>query len=249
VPSDLDESRGGFDVFARRASRDSSGSKEHWRIGFAPEARQGYEEVIVAEIVDRLTSRSVDQHSLDQCLIDVGGGASALTEKLTAWCERSSLIHVVIDSREMCSHLTDHPSRFVIEGRFPDVAPLAAKFFPRPSYLLAYSVLQYVYRDNLVPQFLGAICGWLPLGGVALLGDLPNRDMRIRQLKAAGRALTAADQDIEVRPIGDREILGLLETARHQGVQTYLVPQSTKLPLWRHREDLLLWRQGPYPEV
>jgi hypothetical protein len=121
--------------------------------------------------------------------------------------------------------------------------------------IICYSVLQYVFIEAPLFQFLDCALRLLrPGGGAMLIGDIPNASMRRRFLASAAgavfhRSYTGRDEDPELDfnravdgLIDDSVIAALLARARAGGVDAWVMPQPPDLPLANRREDILLRR-------
>jgi hypothetical protein len=240
-PPELDESRGGFGVFSERATS-PLGIDPYWRVGFDAGCREGFEGLIVQSIVDAVSRVSGDKPFGAGSLVDIGSGASPLTDAFTELARSWGMRHVVVDSREMLSHLSPDPTRFEVAGRFPDIALEVARAAPVPRVVIAYSVLQYVFREGIANSFIDRAVDLVEPGGVVILGDLPNRDQRIRQKQALGQCICSGDMDPVARPIGDEELINIYRQATSLGGQCFFLPQDGRLPLSRHRTDVMILR-------
>lgn len=239
----LDEGVGGFDMFRHRALASYATEDVHWRVGFDASFRAGYEAKVAAAIFDQMAEARLGGSAGDaELLIDIGAGASPLTESLTRLCESYSLIHVVVDSEEMLSHLPPHPCRQKIVGRFPDVLNDDQSLIGKAHFVLAYSVLQYVVRDMAAESFVRAAASLLAPSGVLLIGDIPNRDMRDRQMLASGIEPPPAST-IDIR---DELLIDLICAMRKMGFHAFLTSQRLSEPMRLHREQLIVCRPGSY---
>jgi SAM-dependent methyltransferase len=216
------------------------------RIGFPDEYRAGSESAIFADIVAKLPALLRDGARV----LDLGSGASELARQTIEHCTARGIALVMVDSPEMLGQLPDADGVTKVEGRFPDCPEL---FEADPfDGILVYSVLQHVFVDASVEEFVEAAIGLLAHDGSALFGDIPNGSKLRRFLSSpAGaqfhRAYSGVDEDpdvegIEEGRIDDRLLLGLVESARETGFDAYLVPQPDSLPMANRREDLLVYR-------
>ena len=124
----------------------------------------------------------------------------------------------------------------------------------RVDAVLAYSVVQYVFAEGNLWDFLDRCLLLLAEGGELLLGDIPNATMRKRHLASSAgerghRELTGRDEKPEVHfnlpdpgQMDDSVVLALLARARAQGFHAWALPQAAGLPMANRREDLLFRR-------
>lgn len=239
-----DEMTGGFEMFRRRALAERGQTDHLWRVGFDPSYRQGTEAEVARALMMTFQAAEGGGSKASE-LIDIGSGASPLTDSITEECARLGLTHVVVDSTEMLGHLADDPNRLQVPGRFPTNSPELLAAVPKARFVLAYSVLQYVMRDMSAHEFVMEVCALLDTGGVALIGDLPNRDLRDRQMRAAGVPRPAPASVAEIR---DELLLDLVRDVRSSGLHAYLLPQSPAESMRLHRENLMIVRPGAYSD-
>jgi hypothetical protein len=155
----------------------------------------------------------------------------------------------------MLAHLPDGPGVVKVPGRYPrEAAHVLADYAGRVDALLSYSVLQYVFVEQPLCEFLDRSLLLLAEGGRMLLGDVPNVSKRKRFFRsAAGRRchqeFTGRDEEPAVEfnvpepgKIDDGVVLGILARCRAAGFDAYVVPQPPALPLATRREDLLICR-------
>lgn len=244
IEAEFDESQGGFEMFRRRAASLRGGEDATWRVGFDPAFRDGWEEALADHLVRTLLDSSPIVPPPGAALVDIGSGSGPLPDAISDVCAAHQLIHVLIDSLEMLQHVNLKSHKRVIAGRFPANISEILSADIRPTFVLAYSVMQYVIRESDPSAFVDAACSLLPEGGVALFGDLPNRDMRDRQYAASGRAAPAAVTS-EIR---DQFLLNEISRLRHQGLHAYLIPQSGAEAMRLHRENMLVVRPASQHE-
>lgn len=234
----IDESLGGYGMFQTRAAQSHAKEDELWRVGFERGFRAGFEEQIAAAIFNFFDQVQPEEAQQPMYLLDIGAGSSQLTDAVTLECETRGLRHVLVDSPEMLAHAELKPSRVHVAGRFPEVSETLATNIGEFHLILAYSVLQYVARDMSIESFFDGVLSLLAPGGVALIGDIPNRDQRDRQCLADGRPVPDRLQG-EIR---DVELLNAVMRIRKLGYNAFLCPQVRLEPLRRHRENLCVIR-------
>lgn len=236
-----------FDKFRELAQ--SEQLSHHEKVGFPTDYREGREELIFADVLAKL--RSLDGEG--KTILEVGPGCSRLPVMLAAVCkERGHRLHFV-DSPEMLAQLPDEESICKWPGRYPDdVGALFAQFKGRVDTIIAYSVIQYVFAEGNLWDFLDRTLFLLADGGEILLGDVPNATMRKRFFSSAAgaqchREYTGRDELPEVRfnqiepgQMDDSVVLAILSRARAQGFHAWVVPQREDLPMANRREDILI---------
>ena len=234
-----------FDGFRELATAD--GLSRYERIGFPDSYRDGYEAAIFRDVRSKLTNLG----RRGQTVFDIGCGCSDLPLLLADACGRQGHSLILCDSAEMLGHLPDEP--FVkAAGRFPvDHAELIADYAGRVDAILVYSVLQYVFVEGSVFDFVDACLSLLAPGGQLLLGDIPNQSKRKRFFASAAgvrhhQTFTGTD-DVPAVPfnqldrskVDDAVVLAILGRARAAGFDAYVVPQAVDLPMANRREDVL----------
>lgn len=166
------------------------------------------------------------------------------------------------------AHGIDHPgllhrlkSRYsgqnlhLYDGPFPDCKPPVGV-----SKILIYNVLHALPSLDFARSFLLKALDLLLPGGRALVGDLPNSDLKRRFLGSdRGKALheiwrqqRPSDEEANALFIGnfsDVETVGafsevflldIVKEIRELGFGAYLLPQPNSLPFGETREDLLI---------
>jgi len=155
-----------------------------------------------------------------------------------------------LESRFSSENLSCVPGNFLdveIKGRFDRV--------------LVYSVVQLLSDEDELLRFVTKAASLLRPAGSMLIGDFPNLDKKARFLSTeAGRAFEK-EWKLELARTGGRDLPDLVPDnqfvrcddptlcrmvahLRKEGLDTYLLPQSPKLPFGRTREDVLATRQA-----
>ena len=235
----LNEGIGGFEMFQRRASDLDRGADPNWRVGFDPRFRLGLEEGVAKAVISQLDVRPFPAER-PGVLVDIGGGASPITDSLTLELAKFNCRHVVIDGHAMVAHLSSYPSRHIVPGRFPDVLMSPLWNAGQVDHVLVYSVLQYVIRDMSMESFMMGLVSVATNARSGMLGDLPNRDKRDRRLRRENLPVPPGAPISELR---DGSVIALLKFLREHGFDSYVFPQQAEEPMWRHRENIIFY--GP----
>ncbi|HEX3148663.1 MAG TPA: hypothetical protein VHR66_11295, partial [Gemmataceae bacterium] len=238
-----------FDRFRELAT--AEGLSRFERIGFPDSYRDGYEIAIFRDVRSKLTNLE----RRGQTVFDIGCGCSDLPLLVAHLCEERGHTLVACDSPEMLDHLPDSPFVRKAAGRFPvDTADLIAEFTGRVDAILVYSILQYVFVEGAIFDFIDACLTLLAPGGQLLLGDVPNASKRKRFFASAAgvrhhQAFTNTDEipvvafnGLERSKIDDAVVLGIVSRARAAGFDAYVMPQAVELPMANRREDILIVR-------
>ncbi|MBC7488708.1 MAG: class I SAM-dependent methyltransferase [Glaciimonas sp.] len=238
----------GYEYFRRLAS-DSSLSK-YQRIGFPDSYRKGFEAAIFADILQKLTRLE----AVNRCIFDIGPGCSDLPIMLIDLCRAQEHKLVLIDSKEMLDLLPDDPFIEKVSALYPNCPDLIGRYKGAVDVIVCYSVLHYVFVDTAFFRFLDVSLSLLAPGGQMLIGDIPNISKRKRFfaseagvrfhqefMKTNERPRVEFSQ-IEHDQIDDAVVMSLLQRARSQGFDAYVLPQNPELPMANRREDVLITR-------
>ncbi len=238
----------GFDDF-RRFAQDESMSK-YERIGFPDSYRQGHEAAIFADIRAKLTNLEKD----GQRVVDIGPGCSDLPKMLIDLCASKRHPLTLIDSQEMLNLLDDAPLIEKVDAMYPQCVDWIAAHAGSVDAILCYSVLHYVFVDVSFFRFLDASLSLLASGGQMLIGDIPNISKRKRFFASetgvrfhknymkTDDAPVVEFNKVEFDQIDDAVVMSLVQRARAQGFDAFVVPQDPALPMANRREDILIVR-------
>ena len=172
---------------------------------------------------------------------------------LSTVCEKNRCDLIYVDSEEMLSHLPNakHISKYA--GIFPDA--LRSEFENlngKIDAIIAYSVIQYVFAEGNLWDFVDRCLLLLSDGGEILFGDLPNISMRKRFFASESGAILHRKysgckdkpevffNQLEPSQMDDSVIFSILSRARAQGFHAWVLPQSSLLPMANRREDILI---------
>jgi cyclopropane fatty-acyl-phospholipid synthase-like methyltransferase len=238
----------GFEDF-RRFAQDQSMSK-YERIGFPDSYRQGYEASIFADICGKLSNLQAQGRHV----VDIGPGCSDLPRMLVELCASNNHALTLIDSQEMLDLLGDADFIAKVPAMYPQCPDWIASQVGKVDVILCYSVLQYVFVDVSFFQFLDVSLSLLAPGGQMLIGDIPNvskrkrffasetgKQFHMRHMKT-DQAPVVEFNKIEHGQIDDAVVMALVERARAQGFDAYVLPQGNALPMANRREDVLIVR-------
>lgn len=226
------------------------GLSKYERIGFPDNYREGHESNIFSDVVSKLSNLQED----NQLVLDIGPGCSDLPMMLIEHCgSRGHQLHM-IDSSEMLDLLPEFPFVTKTAGLFPNCSESTDALLGKVDVILCYSVLHYILIDTAFFRFLDVSLSLLAPGGQMLIGDIPNVSKRKRFF--ASEQGVRFHQDfmetnekprvefniIEHDQIDDAVVFSLLQRARAQGFDAYVLPQESNLPLANRREDILIVR-------
>jgi 2-polyprenyl-3-methyl-5-hydroxy-6-metoxy-1,4-benzoquinol methylase len=234
-----------YEEFRERAKNDAFSLNE--KCGFPEAFRSGRSALIFADICSKLTVLA----NPGVKLLDVGAGCADLAHHIIGATGRNGQSLTVIDSPEMLSLLPDRSYLTKIEGPFPDCAQKIAPLGPFDA-ILAYDVVQTVFRDSNLFAFVDSAVQLLKEQGQFLIGDIPNATMRKRFMaSASGKAYHESHYPDLPEPnivfnslvpgqIDDGVILGLVGRMRFAGLHAFVLPQGPDLPMATRREDILV---------
>lgn len=238
----------GFEDFRRLAKDESLSCYE--RIGFPDSYREGFETTIFEDILGKLSHLK----KVNQLIVDIGPGCSELPRILIQHCLNQHHQLVLIDSREMLGLLPNDPFIKKEEALFPNCPNLLEEHRDKVNVILCYSVLHYALIDTAFFRFLDEALSLLAPGGQLLLGDIPNVSKRKRFFESKAGILfhqkfmrttelpVVKFHQIEHDKIDDAIIMAIVQRARSQGFNAYILPQNPELPMANRREDILIIR-------
>jgi cyclopropane fatty-acyl-phospholipid synthase-like methyltransferase len=238
----------GFDDF-RRFAQDESMSK-YERIGFPDSYRQGFEAAIFEDICAKLSNLK----NTGRTVVDIGPGCSDLPRMLVDLCASNKHSLTLIDSQEMLDLLENAPFIEKVPAMYPQCPDWVAGQAGKIDAILCYSVLHYVFVDVSFFRFLDVSLSLLAPGGQMLIGDIPNISKRKRFFASETGAQFHKDymntdeapcvefNKVEHDQIDDAVVMSLIQRARAQGFDAYVLPQSQALPMANRREDILIVR-------
>ena len=238
----------GFEDFRRLAQQ--PGLSKYERIGFPDTYRQGHEAAIFRDIRAKLGGLEVRGRRV----LDIGPGCSDLPQMLIQLCGTQGHTLHVIDSAEMLAHLPEGQDLHKHAGMFPNCPEFLQAHQGAFDVVLCYSVLHYVMVDVAFFRFLDQALALLAPGGQLLIGDIPNVSKRKRflasetgiafhkQFMQTEQAPEVQFNRIEPDRIDDAVVMALLQRARLQGFDAYVLPQAADLPMANRREDVLIVR-------
>jgi len=238
----------GFEDF-RRLAKDETLSK-YERIGFPDTYRSGKEEDIFRDILSKLTL--LEQEG--KTVLDIGPGCSDLPRMLINHCGAKQHSLILVDAPEMLEQLPDGSGIEKVAAFYPDCPQLVKDKVGAVDVILCYSVLHYVFVDTSIFKFLDTSLSLLAPGGQILIGDIPNISKRKRffasntGVKFHQEFMHTTDTPevmfnrIEHAQIDDAVVMAILQRARQQGFDAYVLPQHLCLPMANRREDILIIR-------
>jgi hypothetical protein len=236
-----------YEDFRRLAERPDL--SRHEKVGFPNNYREGKEEQIYRDMETKLKALN----ETCKTVLEIGPGCSNLPIMLAESCRKKGSRVLFVDSSEMLAQLPDGPHITKYPGTFPDALSLhASELTGKINAVIAYSVLQYVFAEFNLWNFLDTSLALLANGGEALIGDIPNISMRKRFFcspsgEETHRQHTGLTSKPEVKfniidpgQIDDSVVMAILSRARAQGYHAWVLPQSTDLPMANRREDILI---------
>lgn len=236
-----------FDDF-RVLAKDASLSR-HEKVGFPDSYRDGKELIIFRDILSKLSNLSLRNRNV----LEIGPGCSDLPLMLSEHCEVNGSNLIFIDSQEMLDLLPNSPHIIKYSGSFPGaIGSDFERLIGTLDVITAYSVIQYIFTEGNLWDFIDRCLLLLADGGEILFGDIPNVTMRKRFFSSkAGfelhRNFLGRDEKPDIKfnqpelgQIDDSVVLAILSRARAQGFHAWVIPQSNVLPMGNRREDILI---------
>jgi hypothetical protein len=232
----------------RELAKDPSLSR-HEKVGFPDSYRNGKEEAIFSDMLSKLSNLSIPKKNV----LEIGPGCSELPVMLANLCEKNGSHLIFVDSQEMLAHLPKAPHLTHYAGAFPSaLGGDFEKLIGTVDVIAAYSVIQYVFAEGNLWDFVDRCLLLLADGGEIFFGDVPNISMRKRFFSSepgafSHRLFTGRDEkpevtfnQLELGQMDDSVVLAILARARAQGFHAWVVPQSSALPMANRREDILI---------
>jgi hypothetical protein len=220
------------------------------RIGFPNKYREGHEANIFSDICSKLTNLSTN----GKLVLDIGPGCSDLPMLLIELCRTQGHRLHLIDNAEMLALIPGEPWISKTAALYPNCAEILEILHGEVDVIICYSVLHYILVDAAFFRFLDASLSLLAPGGQMLIGDIPNVSKRKRFFASETGIRFHQDfmqtteqphvefNSIEHDQIDDAIVFSLLQRARAQGFDAYVLPQATNLPMANRREDVLITR-------
>ncbi|MDN0082651.1 hypothetical protein QU487_07800 [Crenobacter sp. SG2305] len=225
------------------------------KVGFPDDYRQDQEAAIFADIAGKLPALARPASTI----VDIGSGCSDLPRFFIEQAVRQHQQLILIDSAEMLTHLPDTLGVTKLAARFPHCDALLTSHAGRVDAINVYSVIQYVFAEANLFEFVDKALSLLAPQGRLLIGDIPNNSKRKRLFASeTGREYhrqyalqhggdpeappEPAYNRIEHATIDDSIVLALLARARLAGFDAYVLPQHPDLPMANRREDILIVR-------
>ena len=233
-----------FENFARAASQtDLPDTEIAGRYPFQAQA----ERRILGDVIEKLALQPTDR------LLEVGCGPGNLLIPLSFFVSEATGIDNAPAIERMRCRAPTAQNIVGTSGNFLEI-PLDNGRFDK---VLVYSVLHYLSSQTEVLAFVDRCIHCCAPGGRILLGDLPNRDRKLRfsrstagetvrtewnqQVTQAGKhAFDTLPGDERLVTIDDQLLLAVLAHVRQLGHEAYLLPQPQDLPFGGSREDILI---------
>jgi dTDP-4-amino-4,6-dideoxygalactose transaminase/2-polyprenyl-3-methyl-5-hydroxy-6-metoxy-1,4-benzoquinol methylase len=238
----------GYDAFRGRAQDETLSRNQ--RAGFPDEYRASRSASILRDIGDKLPAF----RARGTRLLDIGCGCGELAETIIRTAGQHNQSLTLIDSAEMLDQLPTGSHVRKVIGPFPACLPELRSFAGQFDAILVYSVAQYVFSEANLFGFVDAAIGLLNESGALLLGDLPNASMRKRFIASpSGARYHETHYPGQPQPVvsfnkpqpgqlDDAVVLALVARSRTAGLQAFVLPQSSDLPMANRREDILIRR-------
>lgn len=239
-----------YDSF-RSLAKDASLSK-YEKIGFPDTYRTGFEEKILQDVSEKLPALL----KAESVVLDIGCGCSDLPQFLMDRATELEQELILVDSVEMLNLLPNVSNEKIVKvaAKYPECADLLLNLQGRVNAILVYSVIQYVFSEGNIFDFIDKSLALLAPGGRMLIGDIPNSSMRKRfflsetgirhhqEFTKSNEIPVVSLNTISAGQIDDSVVIGILSRARAAGFHAYVLPQAEGLPMANRREDILVIR-------
>lgn len=238
-----------FKKFANNAK--NSKLSIHEKVGFPDEYRKNKEKLIFNDFLNKL--KNINKKN--QTILEIGPGCSNLPKLLSEHCKKKSSQVIFVDSKEMLDYINDDGHIKKYFGKFPNVFRKdISSYHNKIDVIIVYSVIQYVFSEDNLWDFIDSCLLLLKEGGQLLIGDIPNSSMRKRffmsdkgikyHKKYFGRdeKPSVIFNNLSPGEIDDSIVIAIISRARLQGFNAWIVPQSKSLPMSNRREDIVIQR-------
>ncbi len=234
-----------FEKFRERAL--DSRLSENEKVGFPDSYRKGKEKVIYRDIKTKLSNLSNKKKNI----LDIGPGCSPLTFEIIKNLKQEDK-YLICDSKEMLNHIPSSNNILKFPGSFPNSFKDYQKWEKNIDVIIVYSVIQYIFVEGNIWDFIDKCLGLLSDNGQLLIGDIPNNTMRKRffssktgikfhqEFTQKNEVPEIVFNNIEPNNIDDSVIVSLILRSRAQGFNAWILPQDNNLPLANRREDVLI---------
>lgn len=234
-----------FEDFKKRATDNSLSKWE--KIGFPDSYRKDIEGKIFEDIDTKVDLKNA------QNILDIGCGCSELVNIFIKNAQLNNQQIVLIDSAEMLNNITlsveEKKHAQFLAGYFPSPELMQQLSVNSFDVIVVYSVIQYVFLEQSIFNFIHQCINLLKSGGRLLIGDIPNYQSRERFLNSVeglnflknnNNPTSVHIQHEHEERIDDAVIVAILQRFRNFGCETYLLPQAKELPFANRREDILI---------
>ena len=220
------------------------------KIGFPKEYRQGKEEAILLDIMQKVPLLK-DAKKIN--ILDIGPGCSDLPNYITDLCKKNKNTLTWCDSSEMLVNLPNEKFITKIAGPFPETFAALKKTNPCGfDVIICYSVFHYIAFEFNIFDFLDKSIFLLKDGGQMIIGDIPNFSKRRRFFASKNGVKFHQDfmkteelpnleyNMVQEKTIDESMLDAMIARARFNGCDAYLMPQNSKLPMSNRRDDLII---------
>ena len=236
-----------FDKF-KELAQDGSLSR-YEKIGFFNELREGKEELIWNDLLQKLPV--LNQQGIH--VLDIGPGCSDLPHLFLNHAKKLEQFVWLIDSKEMLDNLPNDSFISKCPAMFPnETASWVEQHQSTFQAIIVYSVVHYIAMESSLLVFIDEISKLLAPGGMAIIADIPNASKRNRFFSSpAGIRFHQEKNQTQDLPVvhwnklqpgemDDSAVFAMMQRARANGLESYLLPQAPELPMGNRREDLLI---------
>lgn len=224
--------------------------KDPTRIAGRYALQRDAERLISVDVMRKLAISPSDR------LLEIGCGPGSIVIPLSFMVKEA----VGIDHPDVCNCLHERISDKQVQaipGNFLDIEFDVATSFDK---VLVYGVLSTLASEEEAFSFIDKALSLVAPGGRLLVGDIPNRDMKVRFFNSQeGRRFqeiweheqariqhdelaSLAKGDPELLDAGDSFVMQALLRYRKRGYEAWTEPQPESLPFGHTREDLIVAR-------
>lgn len=234
-----------FEEFNRIAGTDIHSSAH--ASGFPDNFRNQSATAIHQDIIGKLNLNNLKSKKV----IEIGPGISPLPHMMASFCRSHGISLKFIDGPNVLENLPTATFIELIPDQFPKNIDDYLEKCRNAGAIISYSVSQYLGSFHKFLEFINCATSLLAPGGRLLLGDIPNRDMRMRYLNSISgkqncsyifKNKTRYKRFLKTQStfLNDENLLNILQTGRRSGYHAWICPQNSQLPQSEKREDLLI---------
>lgn len=232
-----------YDNFSDFSELAKSDIKSSQKIGFDENTRSSsIDEILFNDMLEKV-NYFLESNLSNANILDIGCGCSYFTNFLIKHSSLNNNNLYLLDSEEMLNNIyTNYDNVITIAGKFPASSSLLKKIIGQVDLVILNSVIQHVFLDNNLFNFLESAIKYLNHFGIIYIGDIPNASKQNRQLDNYEEANYKRHNVHGDNRLNDSIILSLVSYFRGFGFNAYIMPKPCVYKFSNSREDLIITR-------